>query len=484
MKQSIEDWIKQFGDIPIPVMQHTIDKLTKLCAQDVPVQDLVELIETDPGLTVQLIRTCSTSMHGSLRTEVTSVQQALMIIGIEKLKTLPTTIPTIEKKLSGAAKEHLLKIFSVAYHAARQSTVWANMRRDMVPDEVTAATLLHFIGAMLMSIHAPELLDDIRDMRDREHIATEEAQYIVLGFTIDELSLEIAQRWNLPSLLLETLRAENARHPRAYTIMLAVQLARHSAWNWYTPKMQKLYEDSSEWLDQPKSIIIRETHKLAVDVARDSEFYNVNHTAALLLADYMEEVESTQTHESDEPNEKSQVGICLVPQLIELKNIVNELKSLPADTHKLKIVINLVLRGIHDGAGLNRAVFTIYDKPKNRLKAYSIMGADNDPVFGQFQISLIQKNLFSLMSTKVQAVWVSDENREKFGPLIPEQLDKIIRTNNFYCMSALLRNELFGLFYADKHTTDCQLDKNSYKYFKAVCMQGIQAIERLKKLQP
>lgn len=480
MHESMENWIDRFGDIPIPVMRHTITSLAKLCQKDVPIHDLVELVETDPGLTVQLIRTCSTSLQGSLRTEVTSVQQALMIIGVEKLKKLPDTLPTVEKKLTGSAKQHLLKTFSTAYHAARQSTAWAKLRRDMVPDEVTAATLLHFIGEMMMSIHAPDLLDKITRMRNEEHVASEEAQYIVLGFTLDQLSLEIADRWHLPSLVTEALHAENARHPRAYSIMLAVQLARHAAYDWYSPKMSKFYEEAAEWLDKPRSVLIRETHQLAVTVARDSEFYNVIPSAALLLAGHRDESApvNTDIDTGEEPSGKH-AGICLVPQLSVINNVINNLKSLPPKEQDLHNIIDLSLQGLHDGAGLNRVVFAIHDKPQNVLKAYSIVGADNDPVFGRFQISLEQKNLFSYMASKIQAVWVNGENREKYGSLIPESLDRIILTDSFFSMSVLLNKALFGLFYADRHTTDCQLDKKTYNYFKIICMQAIQTMQRM-----
>lgn len=484
MHDSIENWIDRFGNKPIPVMQHTITELKRLCQEDLPIHEFVELVETDPGLTVQIIRTCSTSMQGSLRSDVTSVQQALMIIGTEKLKSLPETLPTVEKSLKGSAKEHLLKVFSAAYHAARQSTDWAKLRRDMVPDEVTAASLLHFIGTMLMSIHAPELLDKIRLMRNEKHVASEEAQYIVLGFTFDQLSLEVAHRWNLPPLLIETLHTENARHPRAYTIMLAVQLARHAAWNWYTPKMISLYKKAAEWLDRPMSVIIRDSHKLAVQAARDSEFYNVNHSAALLLSELVDETEEDENvrQEADEQESHQDAGVCLIPQLAILKDTIKSLESMPVQDRTLQQIVDLSLRGLHDGAGLNRVVFAVYDKPKNIFKAYAIIGADNDPVFGQFQISLEQKNLFSYMSQKIQAVWVNDENREKYAALIPDKLAAIIQTGSFYSMSVLLKNSLFGLFYADRHTTNCQLDKNSYAYFKTICMHSAQCMEGAPKL--
>ena len=482
MQQSMENWIDRIGNNPIPVMQHTIATLSRLCDEDVPIHELVDLVETDPGLTVQLVRTCTTASHSSMRTEVTSVQQALMMIGVEKLKRLPATLPTVEKKLTGPAQQHLLKTFSTAYHAARQSTAWAKARRDMLPDEVTAATLLHFLGEMVLSIYAPELLDKIYKMRTEDHIASEEAQYIVLGFTLDQLSLEIANRWNLPPLVKEALHAENARYPRAYSIMLAVQLARHAAFNWYSPRMHTLYEEAAKWLDKPMSVLIRETHQLAVAAARDSEFYNVIPAAALLLSNHIDTGDETNTATHD--TTQSHTGICLIPQRAIMQATVNKLKALPAQTRDLHEVIDIAMQGLHDGIGLNRVVFAVNDKPKNILKAYTIAGADNDPVFGQFYVDMDKKSLFTYMASKVQAVWINDTNREQYGPLIPEALDKIILTDSFFIMSVVLNNELFGLFYADRHTTDCQLDKNSYGYFKAICMQTIQAMQRMPGLHP
>ncbi len=482
MQQSMENWIDRLGDNPIPVMQHTIENLARLCDADVPIHELVGLVETDPGLTVQVVRTCTTSSHSSMRAEVTSVQQALMMMGVEKLKRLPATLPTVEKKLKGPAQQHVLKTFSIAYHAARQSTAWAKARRDMLPDEVTAATLLHFLGEMVLSIYAPELLDKIYKMRTEDHIASEEAQYIVLGFTLDQLSLEIANRWNLPPLVKDALHAENARYPRAYSIMLAVQLARHAAFDWYSPKMNILYKETAEWLDKPMSVLIRETHKLAVAAARDSEFYNVIPSAALLLSTKIETGEQTNT--GTQTTSQSSTGICLIPQRAVMQETVNKLKALPDKTKDLHEVIDIAMQGLHDGIGLNRVVFAIYDKTKNILKAYTIAGADNNPVFGQFYVDMDKKNIFTYMTTKVQAVWINDTTREKYGPLIPEALTKITSSENFFSMSVVLNNKLFGLFYADRHTSDCHLDQNSYGYFKAICMQTIQAMQRMPGLHP
>ncbi|MDH5407769.1 MAG: HDOD domain-containing protein [Gammaproteobacteria bacterium] len=478
MQQSMEDWINGIGDKPIPVMQHTIMELTKLCkGNDIPMHDIVELVETDPGLTVQLIRTCTTTSKSSLRAEVTSAQQAAMMLGIEKVKQLPNTLPSVDKSLAPSNRHHLQSVFSRAYHAARQAKHWAEMRRDMMPDEVFAAAMLHFIGEMVIAMNAPDELDRIMRMRNEEHIASEEAQYIVLGFTFDQLSLEIAKKWQLPSLAIDSLHAENAQQPRAYSIMLAVQLARHAAYDWYSPKMLKLQEEAAEWLGQATIALIRDTHHFAVEIARDSHFYGVHPAAAMLLVD-------PRDHESESTDETQEhAGICLIPQLTIMRETIQKLKALPTEEHDLGDIIAPTLKGLHDGVGLNRTVFALFNPNKKSLNAFQIVGADNNPEFGQFQVSLEQDNLFTILAKKSQAVAIGDDNRDKLWPLLPDEFQNIIKTDSFYLMSVYLHAKFFGVFYADRHTSDCQLDPISYKFFKAICKQSEQTLQRISDIR-
>lgn len=477
MQQSMTDWLESLGDTPIPVMQNTIADLGRLCrGEDIPMQDIIDVVERDPGLTVQLIRTCSTSSRSSLRAEVTSPQQAAMMMGVNKLKQLPTTLPAMSDVLSDASQQHLHSVFARAYHAGRQAREWAIMRRDMMPDEVVAAALLHFIGEMIIAMKAPDVLDQIYHMRDEEHIASEEAQYIVLGFTFDQFSLEIAEQWSLPSLVKETLHAENASHPRAYSTMLAVQVARHAASNWYDRKMFQLLEQAAEWLNQSLSSMIKETHRFAVEVARDSQFYNINPAAARLLAD-------SPSPEALSDHDTVHAGVCLIPQMAVMRETVHTLKSLPDNETDLQSIIGPALHGLHDGVGLNRVVFSLYHPEEKMFTAFQIVGADNDPAFGQFQFSVAQQNLFSYLIPKSQSAWLNDTNRAKLEPLIPEDFQAIVQTDSFYLMSVHLHNRIFGIFYADRHSTDCQLEPISYKYFKAVCLQTENTLKRISNIR-
>lgn len=490
MDISLDDWLKKIGNKPVPVLKHTIEELKYHCAREnTLINELVESVEVDPGLVVHLLRTMNGKSKSSLSTDVTSVQQALMLMGTDQLSTLPTNLPALENTLQGAALARLLKTFSRAYHAARQATAWAILRRDMNPDEVFAATQLNFLGEMYVAMIKPDKLDQIDKMRHEKNIASDEAQYIVLGFTLDQLTAKLARLWNLPQLVLEALHPENAKFPRAYGIMLAVQLARGAAVNWYSDKTHHIQEYAAEWLNKELDDIIKNTHILGAEVARDSNLYKVCPAAAGLLLIY-KPVEKEQEHSSAEKTTESEVGfdfdnkadICLTPQIDILKTLLGNLKNNNYPDSNAYELISFILKGMHDGIGLNRVLFAGINHDNKTLQPEKIIGAASDPVFNRFEVSLKTPNLFTRLLEKTQAVLINDNNRTKFWAAVPVEVQKIIGTNSFIAMSIVLDNKPIGLFYADRHSSACQLDERSYHYFKTLCNQTAQAMSKLTRL--
>ncbi|VAX13741.1 Predicted signal transduction protein [hydrothermal vent metagenome] len=483
MNLSLDEWVQHIGHKSVPVQETTINALRQYCAQEnASVAELEETVDLDPGLVIHLLRLGNTKTSGSLSTDITTIPQALMILGVEQVNELPQRLPSIEKTLKDDARIRLLKTFARAYHAARQATRWAIQRRDMTPEEVFAATQLHFLGEMFVAMYAPALLDQVDKMRNEKNIAAEEAQFIVLGFTLDQLTAKLARQWKLPDLLLEALHPENAKFPRAYGIMLAVQLARGAAVNWYTEKTCKIQEHAAKWLKTDLSELITGTHILAVEVARESTLYGV--PPAVLGLAYIPPTpeEKTEIQERESIDEQQEAEICLMPQIHSLKLLLGILTQKKLATQNSYELISHVLKGLHDGVGLNRVVFARLDTDNKLLKAEKIIGVDNDPLFSRFEIKLAPSNLFNRLLEKSQAVLINDRNRTKFWPLIPEEFKKLIGTNSFVAMSIFVAGKPLGLIYADRRNSACQMDDQAYKYFKTVCKYTSQVLQRLPNL--
>ena len=476
MSSVIRDWVKKIRDKPVPVLPHTANKLRTLCGNEsTPIQKIVDAVEQDPGLTVQLLRTCNGSDGKRLQREITSVQQAIMMVGTQSVARMAADLPTIEKDFESTSRTQILRVFCRAYHAGIQAVEWARIRRDLTPDEVFAASQLHFLGEIILAMYAPDKLLEIFNMRQEKNIASEEAQYLCLGFTFDQLSMEIARSWSLPQLVIEALQAENANHPRGFAIMLAVQLARSAAIDWYSDKMSGIYKSIAECINMEVEDVIRDAHQLAVKVAQNSNYYDVLQSAALLpqIRGSQGRQKITQTFSQD-----YQADICLTPQVNVLRDTILKIKDAVIGKQDNNKIIHICLEGMHDGIGLNRVVFATPDNERKALHAKAVVGAENDPVFNRFTIRLDKPHLFFRLLDKPQAVCVNDSNRDRFWPLVPIEFQKLIGTNSFIAMSVFADNKLLGLLYADRHTSACQIDEASYNYFKKLCNTLGQAVSQ------
>ena len=475
----INKWVKLAVDEPIPILKHTIKELRRLCRlQEMPLREITHAVERDPGLVVHILRTSNNLRKSRLSSEITHVHQAFQLMGTDQLNKLPDALPALGDILKDKPKIRLLATFSRAYHAARFATDWAALRRDMTPDEVFAAAQLHFLGEMILSIHAPDLLEQIAGLRKEDHLASEEAQYMILGFTLNELTLKIAEELKFPALVTEALSSENAKHPRAYGIMLGVQLARNITHEgWYSEETYAIQEEIAEWMDISVDEVISRSHIIAAEIAREIPQYDTEPAARLLPLIIPRSTNNELTQKNVETKEHT--SICLIPQLLVLRQAIQTLTTFTAAESNSDELLHHIVSTMHDGIGLNRVVFCLYNEEDKILQGKILKGAENDPVFNRFKIEITDKNIFAHLMSKPQAVLINDSTRVKFWSLVTNDFQKLINTNSFIAMSIFIKNKPYGLFYADRHTADCQIEDRSYNYFKTLCTHTTKILEKL-----
>lgn len=474
VNKKLNKWVKLAQNNSVPVLKYTIEELRSLCRkEDIPVKEITHVVERDPGLVIHVLRTANNRSKGRLSSEITHVNQAFRLMGTDQLTKLPDALPAVGDVLDQKSKVRLLATFDRAYHAARFATDAAARRRDMTPDEVFAAAQLHFLGEMVIAIHAPELLEQVASMKKERHISSEAAQNIVLGFSLNELTLKIAESLKFPSLVIETLHAENAKFPRAYGIMLGVQLARNISYEgWFSEHTFKIQEEIAEWMGETVEQTIARTHVIAAEIAREIPQYDTPPPARLLPLIIKEDL-------NDKTDEESDNAICLTPQLDVLRDAVKMMSSDTAENITSDEFIQQAVSAMYDGIGLNRVAFYLYDKEKKTLQSHSLKGTENDPIFNHFEIKLDSKNIFSLLLQKNKAVSINESNHEKFWPLVPAGFKKIIATNSFIAMSIFIKNEPYGIFYADRHSSSCEIEEKSYNFFKTLCINSAKALEKI-----
>jgi HD-like signal output (HDOD) protein len=234
---SMTDWLVFLGQANIPILKHTARALERMRADEtlLNARSIANVVTDDPLMTVKLLRYMQTHKHRNQKYELVDVTQALLMMGLDTFfREVPAT-PVAEDMLHDHldALVHLLHTVQRAQRAAHYAFDWAVRLHDLHAEEVFVSALLTHVTEMLMWCFNPVQMLEIRKRQEADTtLRSEEVQKQLLGFTGMELQRQLAIEWKLPELLLDLMDPAQAKTARVRNVMLAVNLARHSAQGW------------------------------------------------------------------------------------------------------------------------------------------------------------------------------------------------------------------------------------------------------------
>jgi HD-like signal output (HDOD) protein len=258
----LAEWVYFLSQVDIPVLKQTARSLTALRKneRDLSARGIANVIRHDPMMTVKLLRQLQQLKRASQENEVVEVDQALMMLGLDMFFKKVPAEPLAETVLSGQmdALSCLLRVMHRSNRASTFAVDWAVRLNDMHHEEVRIAALLFDIAELLMWCFAPVDMLTIRAMQQQDKtLRSSDAQERVLGFTLFHLQSALALKWSLPKLLIALMDAKCADQLRVRNVLLAVNLARHSANGWADAALPDDYTDIGNLLHmQPEEVKI------------------------------------------------------------------------------------------------------------------------------------------------------------------------------------------------------------------------------------
>lgn len=473
----LEGWLEKLKTEKIPVFPQTQSDLKNINDEDLnrSVDRICADILFDPGGVIAILTRANSGRRGGLDANVSTVENAAMMIGMNAMCTLTNDYALLDPPGVSASEKGYMRIVARAYHVAYQAYDWAITRGDMTPKEIFVAAFLHDIGAMALWLYAPELMKAVHELKWEKQVSDDEAQYVILGFSQEQLGQRLVELWHLPEMVYECLHAEDAHNPRAMNVKLANKMVHLSETGWYTEEMVECQESIANLLDLSYHEVARKVHNNALEVARTTTLYGVSPSAALLP---MTSAEWPTVHGGKRDKEAGK-HFCLMPQKFMYDAAKKSLEDFLTNKAGINDILEIAMSGLHDGLGLNRVVFALLTKDLNRLEGRFIHGADSDPAFSRFivDIDLSRKDLFSQLLQKTRSIWANKEKNENIWPLIPDEFIDLIDTTEFYAMSVFVQGKPLGVFYADRHLKDIHLDQKSYDSFKVICSLVSKGIE-------
>jgi HD-like signal output (HDOD) protein len=252
----LEGWIDFLTGADIPVLKQTERDLATLHQDQnkLSARGVAQAITIDPMMTVKLLRYLQQHKRRSQTSEVALVEQALIMLGVEAFFNKIPAKPLVQDVLKGQmdALVHLLHRVHRAHRASEYAYDWAVRLSDLHYEVVRIAALLHDLAEILMWCFSPQDMMKIWQIQHQDRsLRSRAVQEQVLGFALTDLQMALVKKWDLPELLLTLMDDENAQLPRVRNVLLAVNLARHSASGWDDAALPDDYKEIGELLRMP-----------------------------------------------------------------------------------------------------------------------------------------------------------------------------------------------------------------------------------------
>ncbi len=189
---------QEFATLP-PVAARVLSLLED---ENIDIRDISKVIETDPSLTLKLLRVANSPLYAT-RTEVSSIHQAIITLGLNRLTNIVLGVSIFSKFLMSSQKMAAELMEKFWWHASCTGMVSKSLAvkvNRFYKENEFIGGLLHDIGKLAMIQYDTPKYGQV--VAKVEKGATDvEAEFDVYGVNHCQVGAEISKLWKLPNEL-------------------------------------------------------------------------------------------------------------------------------------------------------------------------------------------------------------------------------------------------------------------------------------------
>lgn len=210
LSQRVESIIQSISSLrPMPANVSRI--LNEVEKRDISIDGLVGLIGLDQALTALVLQMSNSVSLGYSRT-CTTLNEAIMLIGLGRLKTILLTSSAtgmMKRSLSGY-RQGAGELWHHSLVVGVASEWLAQVLRYPNPEEAYVSGLLHDIGKLLLDQVVLSDYNTIVDAVQKYKIPLWQVEEKMIGIDHARVGGLIAEHWNFPVVLVDAIRCHHA----------------------------------------------------------------------------------------------------------------------------------------------------------------------------------------------------------------------------------------------------------------------------------
>ena len=209
MAAHIQDILSAIKSLePLPQVANRVMAIA--AHEDVVPRDLVGVIETDAAITSKVLRLCNSAYYG-FRREIGSLPEAANLIGVTALVNLVLTSCSGRyfRDYGQSDVETAMRLWEESVVDAIASSLIARSAGRIDRNGAYTVGLLQNVGHLVITRHARASALVIQGEVARGAKLLD-AECTVLGLDHAEIGARLAERWNFPAMLVDSIRHHHA----------------------------------------------------------------------------------------------------------------------------------------------------------------------------------------------------------------------------------------------------------------------------------
>ena len=470
----LDYWLKRFTDSDLPALASVVNDLQQLAADDdTSVKQLADVLLHDAALTSHVLKVANSIYYNPMQESIRTISRAIVLLGFANVRSICLSTSLVDALLQQRPHQQLLELLARAFHAAVQARNIASylMARDQ--EEVFIAALLYHLGELAFWSCAGEAADRLVTLQSAPGADADACVRQVLGVSFAQLSQGLAKAWNLGENVVLAHAGGTRKEPQVQAIVLGVQISDQSLTGWDHPAMEKHLQEFAQLAGITAQEALEQVLQSAEEAVRVVATFGDERLAGLIPATDPEQIARQQ----------QQRKACLLqPDLAILQSCLQDMGMLANKQVGVDVLLQTLLRGLHQGAGLERVMVAVLAEGQSCFRVRQAVGEGFAYKLLDWRLPVdnpAQRHLFSYVLRDREVLWMGVPATSSLLDLVTQPMLQYLEKGMFFIAPVMAGSRPVGVLYADSRLSGRALLNEQFVAFKRFVQLVNRALDKM-----
>ena len=472
-------WAKQLSNVQLPVLSGVMKEINAVTQNsDSSAEQLSEIILRDSALTAKVLRLANSVNNVPGSNKINTISRAVVQLGFKGIKAISLSVMLVDSLLKNTDKERMMEWMGRGFHTAVQAEGLIKQAGDDDDEEVFVTALLLHVGEMAfwsMKGQYAKLLDGA--LTTTGEASNEKLEKKVLGSTLKDVGIALANNWNLGDDLKSVLSPSHKPNMRTQAVLLGEKISLAAEKGWDSPEFTDVLVDASMFtglgLQDMRAQILAGAEKAAGVAASYGAEPIVRYIPSTDNNGTEKSGSATETSKSNKASETVATETLDGNAKVQL-DMLRAMGNVVENNIDVNSLFTMLTDGVHRGIGLERVALCLINPSVSMMMAKYVLGKQTEMWRDDFKMPVKSENdnVFAYCLHRRDTVWLKRKVSGALEHLITKKMRNLMDADNCVIASIYTGKRTVGILLADRGVKGQAISQEQFDSFSHFAQQA------------